>query len=1534
MYGYHSSMQPFARITVFNPLHVSKCAQLLSTGRVLGKRFQPFQVHIPYLLQFLVDYRLYGMGWLKLQTCAPRPPVLGEQYGTCSDSRQTPYPSCNSAVCFPYRIPLHPKMVHQLLFNGKKQTDENNEKERLSEELHKHGVSYKENFDPAKMPSSARFREKNNPYFKPRSSYCQLEVDTWASDIVTNASSQVACANSPSRGSRSQEVPDFMAVSSLGALWKDEVARRKQHKLQPPSLPLDIRRPSNEALYESSTFVPSTQGSRSNSRIVISESSVNSHGFMNALKGGRPESSDNPPMHSLVSWGRTLEPAVKHTPGSADSASVGISGDSISLRSQGTIEMGKLHSKKLKKLARLDAEMVQNFENGRSRLQQGESADMDESGSQFILERLNETDFIYQESSDGEPIYGTEQSMADEQSEDISGLDEWKDIADSQSEVAEFSPNGHQGAHHCDPETSNVYPGALPKKRKRRKRHAYNANKPETSRLADSESPYPLPKKPVSISKRTKIRKRLSSYGIWLQHGQNRYAPSYDEMLESQEANECPTKEIHYSNPADKPFVPRYLAGMKEIEKTLQFGNLEPFDDYLQLPPDNVYFSAKTRPIQKHKGGTWIKPLKQPPTLVGEDVKQFPRYKPSDGEESKLSASTQHSEDDFSREDIDQGLTIMSVEIHAQAAPSKFPDPNVDPLKAILFTVHDDGYVRLSRTERVHQELASQYRDHLLTGCIYVDPGKITSTNSGSIGNTVNTVVQMISLEKVKRAEGNNERNTKENVRYWPVCDELSLIYSFCWLVRAWDVDILLGYEVQRLSLGFISGRANFLNVPFEELLSRIPCSDPRESKGQTFREWDESHGSGVFICGRTVLNVWRVLRSEIKTNMYHFDNVCKKVLDKTFPTYTTNKLDTWWNSRKRRAWTINHLLTKSQLTLEMLDYLDVIGRACEMARLFGIELYSVFSRGSQYRVEAVLCRVALPLGYCLPSPSKDQVASQAAMECLPLVMEPRSRLYTSPVLVLDFQSLYPSVIIGYNICYSTCLGKLKSFASQEEDSFDRLRFRKLGFLENYDPPVGSFSSMENEVYVSPNGVVFTSFRKRRGILPRMLQEILDTRVMVKEAMKTVEDGNVVHKVLNAKQLALKMLANVTYGYTSAGFSGRMPCAEIADAIVQTGRSILENCIRIIDGSKKWNAEVVYGDTDSVFVSLPGKSIESAFRIGQEITENITEQYPWPIKLKFEKVYTSSILVSKKRYAGRMMEKRTSIPTLDCKGLELVRRDSCPIAGDVMENVLNTLFSSGDLSKVKQYLLSTWTEIYRGNVRLDKFIFSKEVRMGSYSDRGPLPPSALIAARDMHKDHCAEPLHADRIPYVVIYGSPGAKLIDLVVKPEDVVSYHSSLKIHGTYYISKAIIPPIQRLLSIAGADCRRWYAELPKVSPNWVNLPAPSSEEFETEKATISGYYRSWSCALCGNETLQPVCEHCNKFEQHKIFSLWSVLNRHESAYFSMIQGCLKCSKVHDLEEATTCGSLSCNLYYDRHTSYRRLLNLKLLTTSSDPTP
>lgn len=223
---------------------------------------------------------------------------------------------------------------------------------------------------------------------------------------------------------------------------------------------------------------------------------------------------------------------------------------------------------------------------------------------------------------------------------------------------------------------------------------------------------------------------------------------------------------------------------------------------------------------------------------------------------------------------------------------------------------------------------------------------------------------------------------------------------------------------------------------------------------------------------------------------------------------------------------------------------------------------------------------------------------------------------------------------------------------------------------------VGSQTSVINRdppppPVASPNGVSFVKHRVRQGVLGRMAEEILDTRLILKRALKSISTPGIRRRQLDSRQLGLKLIANVMYGYTAASYSGRMPCCDIADAIVMTARETLERTVRMINEHPEWNAHVVYGDTDSVFVHLPGSSRERAFNVGEAIAKAVTDANPRPVRLRFEKVYHPCVLASKKRYVGFMYESRsTREPVMDAKGIETVRRDGCRASAKILEAAL------------------------------------------------------------------------------------------------------------------------------------------------------------------------------------------------------------------------------------------------------------------------
>ena len=202
-----------------------------------------------------------------------------------------------------------------------------------------------------------------------------------------------------------------------------------------------------------------------------------------------------------------------------------------------------------------------------------------------------------------------------------------------------------------------------------------------------------------------------------------------------------------------------------------------------------------------------------------------------------------------------------------------------------------------------------------------------------------------------------------------------------------------------------------------------------------------------------------------------------------------------------------------------------------------------------------------------------------------------------------------------------------------------------------------------------------------------MLREILNTRIMVKKSMK-VHSNKKINKMLDSRQLALKLIANVTYGYTAAGFSGRMPCVEVADSVVGLGRTTVESALNLINSREATiGTKVIYGDTDSLFILCQGASLEQAFKIGQDLASEITALNPFPMELKFEKVYFPCVTLAKKRYCGFKYEKLGEPPELECKGIETIRRDNVDAVQKIQDKCLRLLFMTKDLSKIRGYLI-------------------------------------------------------------------------------------------------------------------------------------------------------------------------------------------------------------------------------------------------------
>lgn len=785
--------------------------------------------------------------------------------------------------------------------------------------------------------------------------------------------------------------------------------------------------------------------------------------------------------------------------------------------------------------------------------------------------------------------------------------------------------------------------------------------------------------------------------------------------------------------------------------------------------------------------------------------------------------------------DTERVLTVLSVEVHVRTRSDLRPDPAHDSVQCVLWCARGHGTEAPLEAGAMHWVLG--------------DP-------------------RLADIEDLAGTSLHRTGVATPGLRNQVVRSELDLFHALVDLVHRWDPDVLLGYDVERASWGYLFERAEQLNLDLYARLSRAPPPPGRKE-----------------ILGRILLSVWRILRKEVTLNIYTFENTYYHVMHRRVPLYSFRLLSEWFNKDLFRWRTVEHYALRARGNLELLDELNVFGKTSQMARIFGIQFLEVLSRGSQFRVESMLLRLARSHRMVALSASTAQRARQRAPEFIPLVLEPRAQLYTDPVVVLDFQSLYPSVIIAHNYCYSTCLGRVENLGSSAPFGCSSL-----------EVPTQLVKSLRDHITVSPAGVAFVKPSIRRGLLSQMLDEVLGTRIMVKKAMSQSTNKGL-RRVLDAQQLSLKLIANVTYGYTSAGFSGRMPCVEVADSVVSKGREALEHAIRtaeaIIPG-----ARVVYGDTDSLFVLLEGRSREEAFRLGQEIADRVTAQNPRPMRLKLEKVYQPCVLQTKKRYVGFAYESPDQQePKYDAKGIETVRRDTCPAVAKLLEKMLRVLFTSRDIVAVKRFVKLQLSKILAERVSPQDFIFAREFRGLHGYQPSACVPALEITRRQLRRDPRAEPLVGERVPYVVVYGHPGQRLIELVRSPLELLS--GQLRLNAHYYVARVIGPALNRVLRLLGSDCLQWYEELPR--PRFVATPRPG---------TMAAYVVvNQLCLACGGQAeSRQLCASCEADPGYAALVLGGKVQRVQKALLELQVVCHSCM---GFQAGSVCLSVDCPVLF-----------------------
>lgn len=499
------------------------------------------------------------------------------------------------------------------------------------------------------------------------------------------------------------------------------------------------------------------------------------------------------------------------------------------------------------------------------------------------------------------------------------------------------------------------------------------------------------------------------------------------------------------------------------------------------------------------------------------------------------------------------------------------------------------------------------------------------------------------------------------NTQIFEFGSEEKMLLAWRDFVEEVDPDVIIGYNIANFDFPYLLDRAAHLKVarfPYWSRLKNIK-SVAKETNFSS-KQMGNRDTKATNTNGRLQLDLLQLVQRDYQLRSYTLNSVCAHFLNEqkedVHHTMITELYNGTPESRRRLA---VYCLKDAYLPQRLMDKLMCLVNYTEMARVTGVPFNFLLSKGQQIKFISQLFRKALEQQLVIPnlkSESSDEQYEGAT------VIEPTRGYYDVPVATLDFASLYPSIMQAHNLCYTTLLNKTA--------------IEKLGLKKDED-------------YIqTPNGDLFCTAKVRKGLLSQILEELLGARKRAKREL-AVETDPFKKAVLNGRQLALKISANSVYGLTGATV-GKLPCLAIASSTTSYGRQMIEKTKEEVEkrytiaNGYTHDAQVIYGDTDSVMVKFGPNDLAKAMELGKEAAEYVSSKFVKPIKLEFEKVYYPYLLINKKRYAGLYWTNTTKYDKMDTKGIETVRRDNCRLVQTVIETSLRMLLIDQDVQGAQE----------------------------------------------------------------------------------------------------------------------------------------------------------------------------------------------------------------------------------------------------------
>ena len=615
---------------------------------------------------------------------------------------------------------------------------------------------------------------------------------------------------------------------------------------------------------------------------------------------------------------------------------------------------------------------------------------------------------------------------------------------------------------------------------------------------------------------------------------------------------------------------------------------------------------------------------------------------------------------------------------------------------------------------------------------------------------------------------------------------EREMLEAFQKYLHKKDVDIITGWNIFGFDMEYIYKRAqiNRCHYDFYNLGKLKDTDSELVIKKLSSSALGDNLLKLLPMSGRFIFDLFHEVKKGYKLDSYKLDSVSKLYLGDQKIDMAPKEMFARYKEGDpvKLKEVAEYCIKDTLLPHRLMKKLCILLNLVEMAKATWVPVPFLVERGQQIKVFSQLTKKARELGFMVPTIRYGALPEEPYEGAT--VLEAQKGAYYTPITALDFEALYPSIMMAHNLCYSSYV-------------MDERKYGNVPGIEYETFNIG------DRTYKFAQGVP--------SLLPAILLELKQFRKQAKRDMASAT--GFMKEVYNGKQLAYKISMNSVYGFTGAG-KGILPCVPIASTTTSKGRSMIEDTKTYVEANFP-GAKVRYGDTDSVMVEFDvgdrkgEDAVAYSWEVGERAARECSALFKKPNNLELEKVYWPYFLYSKKRYAAKLWTKgkddKMHMDYIDVKGLQLVRRDNTPHMREVCKELLDVILTSSDPGPPKELAKERAIELLSGDISNQKLILSQGLS-DSYKVGGKAVSITSPESVNINQSHVqvvvkmrgrkpgSEPQSGDRVPYILTKtGDSKAKAFEKAEDPEYVEDNKIPVDYH--YYFLNKFLNPVCDLL-------------------------------------------------------------------------------------------------------------------------------------------